>query len=75
MSLLETYIHEVSPKGSPYNPWGRPGAGAPLKDEQGNVMTNTTGKLANDNMVSWYIQISQIRLDLVPPHTTQCTVA
>ncbi|CAB3982284.1 Hypothetical predicted protein [Paramuricea clavata] len=48
----QTYIHEVSPKGSPYNPWGRPGAGAPLKDKQGNVMTNTTGKLANDNMGS-----------------------
>ena len=50
--LLETCIREASPKESPYNPWGRPGAGAPLKDERGNVMTNTTGKLANYNMVS-----------------------
>ena len=48
---LETYIREITPKEGSYNPWGRPGAGAPLKDERGNVMTNTTGKLANDNMV------------------------
>ena len=49
--FLETYIREDSPKDS-YNPWGRPGAGAPLKDEGGKVMANTTGKLANDNLVS-----------------------
>ena len=46
----QTYIRDVTPKEGSYNPWGKPGAGAPLKDEQGKLMTNTTGKLANDNM-------------------------
>ena len=46
----QTYIREVTPEEGSYNPWGKPGAGAPLKDEQGKLMTNTTGKLANDSM-------------------------
>jgi len=33
-------------------PWGRPGAGAPLKDSQGEIVKNTKGRIKYESMVS-----------------------
>ena len=35
-----------------YNPWGRGGGGAPIRDLDGNLMTSTKGKWQRDFMVS-----------------------
>ena len=35
-----------------YNPWGRGGGGAPIRDSDGNLMTSTKGKGQRDFMVS-----------------------
>lgn len=49
----ETFQRDFSPKGShTYNPFGRPGAGAPIKDREGNVVTQTAGKVNHDVLVS-----------------------
>ena len=49
--FLEVLVRDFSPKENSYNPWGKPGAGAPLRDEQGNILTANTGKLNHGNMV------------------------
>ncbi|XP_046847080.1 uncharacterized protein LOC124440699 [Xenia sp. Carnegie-2017] len=53
----QSCVRESSPNDS-YNPFGRPGAGAPLKDELGNLIVYTSGKLANADMGS-----AQLRKD------------
>ena len=52
--FLESCVRESSPNDS-YNPFGRPGAGAPLKDELGNLIVYTSGKLANADMVNCHL--------------------
>lgn len=30
------------------SPWGKPGAGAPLKDDKGNIVKNTKGRIKQE---------------------------
>ena len=32
-------------------PWGKPGAGAPLKDEEGSIVKNTKGRIQHEALV------------------------
>jgi len=51
---LETIQRDFSPvnQRDVYNPWGRSGAGAPIKDPEGQIQTRTAGKVAHDSSVS-----------------------
>lgn len=35
-----------------YNPWGRHGGGAPIRDQQGNLVTQVGGRWKSDQIVS-----------------------
>lgn len=51
---LETIQRDFSPvnQRDVYDPWGRSGAGAPIKDPEGQIQTRTAGKVAHDSSVS-----------------------
>lgn len=37
-----------------YNPWGKGGAGAPLRDDHGNLLTQVNGRFNHDQLVRQY---------------------
>ena len=47
-------VRDFSPvdKRNVYDPWGRSGAGAPIKDPEGQIQTRTAGKVVHDSSVS-----------------------
>ena len=51
---LDTVQRDFSPKNkrNVYDPWGRSGAGAPIKDAEGQIQTRTAGKVLHDSSVS-----------------------
>ena len=38
------------------SPWGKPGAGAPLKEDDGSIRKNTKGRMQHEALV-WFIII------------------
>lgn len=50
----ETIQRDFSPvnQRNVYDPFGRPGAGAPIKDPEGQIQTRTAGKVVHDASVS-----------------------
>lgn len=51
---LETIQRDFSPvnQRDVYDPWGRSGAGAPIKDPEGQIQTRTAGRVHHDSSVS-----------------------
>ena len=39
------------------SPWGRPGAGAPLKETDGSIVKNTKGRIQHESLVSFALRI------------------
>ena len=50
----ETIQRDFSPvnKRNVYDPWGRAGGGAPIKDLEGQIQTRTAGRVTHDASVS-----------------------
>lgn len=70
LSSIET-VRDFSPEGKQnvYDPWGKSGAGAPIKDPEGQIQTRTAGRVLHDssvcNLEYYCSQINEIDITFI----------
>lgn len=55
----DRYFSKLEEDAKNYNPWGRPGAGAPLRDEKGNIVAGRGLRKSVDGTSPRYVQLTE----------------
>ena len=58
----ERYFNKLEEEAKNYNPWGKPGAGAPLRDEKGNIVAARGLRTSVDGTSPRFIQLTEEEL-------------